>query len=70
MTIPRTKSSGSSLIHFGVGLCVVAMAAIAYLAVSGDESMGRLGTLAIVGLPVGFASLVAGVVTKSRERRR
>ena len=70
MRADKTKSPGSSLIYFGLGLCAVALAVIAYWAISGDESTGRLGTLAIVGVPVGVASLVAGVVTKLREGRR
>jgi hypothetical protein len=70
MRTSKAKPPSSSLIYFGVGLSTVTLVVIAYLAISGDQPLGRFGTLAIVGLPVGIASLITGLVTRRREQRR
>ena len=65
----KPRAPSTPMIYFGVGLIAVSLITIAYWVLSGDEPLGRFAMLPFIGVPVGLASLITGLVARRREQR-
>jgi hypothetical protein len=70
MFLRRGKSTeGGALIGFGVFACIFSAIGLSGAFVSLPET-GRAGALILIGIPVGIAAIIGGIVSLYRDARR
>ena len=64
----KERSSPRALYALGTVFILFAVAGMVLIAAGVDASMGRIGSWAIIGIPLGVACLVSGFVQSRRGR--
>lgn len=64
----KGRSSPRALYALGTVFILFAVSGIVLIAAGVDASMGRIGSWAIIGIPLGLACIISGFVQSRRER--